>query len=77
MPAGATLVADPPTEAPLDTSGHTDLERVTITGHRWWATDALAATDEAIYPTELAARVREVLDALRSGSPAEPVPEIT
>ncbi len=77
MPAGATLVADPPTEAPLDTSGHTDLERVTLTGHRWWATDALAATDEAIYPTELAARVREVLDALRSGSPAEPVPEIT
>ena len=49
----------------LDTSGHTDLERQTLTGHRWWPADALAGTDEMIYPDELSTRLPEVIAILR------------
>ena len=74
--AGSILVADPPIDSPLDTSGHTDLERQTLTGHRWWAADELAGTDESVYPIELAQRLPEVLAALRSGIAGEPVREV-
>lgn len=37
----------------LDLSGHTDDERLTMTAHRWWSRDDLAATDEAIWPRNL------------------------
>jgi len=73
---GSTLVADPPIDAPLDTSGHTELERQTLTGHRWWAADELSGTDEMVYPTELAARLPEVLLALRSGVAPQSVLEV-
>jgi len=63
-------------DAELDISGHTDLERLTLTGHRWWSVDALAETQELIYPVELAQRWPEVLDALRSGAAPESVPTI-
>ncbi len=65
--AGTTLVADPKMDQPLDTSGHTDLERLTLTGHRWWAAAELSGTDEMVYPVELASRLPEVLSALRAG----------
>jgi 8-oxo-dGTP pyrophosphatase MutT (NUDIX family) len=65
--AGNMLVADPPLDAPLDISGHTDLERQTLTGHRWWAAAELSGTSELVYPVELAGRLPEVLAALRSG----------
>ncbi len=68
---GATLLADPPLEAPdgflqpaLDVSGHTAMERLTLTGHRWWRAGELAETDEEVYPVELAARLPEALGAL-------------
>ena len=73
---GTILVADPPIDTPLDTSGHTELERQTLTGHRWWAANELASTDEMVYPTELAGRLPEVLLALRSGVAAQPVREV-
>ena len=73
---GSTLVADPPIDTPLDTSGHTELERQTLTGHRWWAADELAGTDEMVYPTELAERLPEVLLALRSGVAPQSVLEV-
>jgi 8-oxo-dGTP pyrophosphatase MutT (NUDIX family) len=60
----------------LDVSGHTDLERLTLTGHRWWSVQALADTDELIYPIELARRWPEVVDALRSGAAPESVPTV-
>lgn len=75
--AGSTLVADPPLDAPLDISGHTDLERLTLTGHRWWGVDALTTTDEAIYPVELARRLPEALATLRSGVAPEQVPALS
>ena len=75
--AGTTLVAAPPVNPPVDVSGRTDLERLTLTGHRWWDAAALAGSDEAIYPLELAARLPQALIALRSGIVAESIPELT
>lgn len=59
--------------APVSNERHTELERRTLTGHRWWEAQELSATDEAVYPVELAHRVDEVLAALRSRrAPASP-----
>jgi len=79
--AAGILLAEQPAaswekNAELDTSGHTDLERLTLTGHRWWSVQALAETQELIYPVELAQRWPEVVDALRSGAAPEPVPTV-
>lgn len=41
----------------LDASGHTEDEKVTLTGHRWWPVSELAETDEWIWPKELAAMI--------------------
>lgn len=38
----------------LDVSGHTEDERLTIQGHRWWPLDALADTDHPVWPANLA-----------------------
>jgi hypothetical protein len=63
-------------EDQLDVSGHTDLERLTLTGHRWWTAEDLTTTDELVYPVELAQRLPEVLASLRSGSVPELVVEV-
>ncbi|WP_344195173.1 NUDIX hydrolase [Pedococcus aerophilus] len=34
----------------VSTVGHTDQELLTMTAHRWWTRDELAATDEEIWP---------------------------
>ncbi len=58
---------------PVSNERHTELERRTLTGHRWWALRELSATDEAVYPAELAHRVDEVRAALTSRvAPASP-----
>lgn len=44
----------------LDVSGHTEEERLTMTRHRWWTHAELVATDEEIWPTELAALWRRL-----------------
>lgn len=66
LPAPST--EDPELDA-IDTSGHTYLERQTLTGHRWWTAEALAATDELIYPGALLTRLPEVIAALNTGRP--------
>lgn len=75
-PASYGNAADP-SEQPLDVSGHTDLERLTLTGHRWWTAEALTATDELIFPVELAQRLPDVLSSLRSGVAPESVVEVS
>ncbi|MET0964852.1 MAG: hypothetical protein ABWZ02_00560, partial [Nakamurella sp.] len=79
--AAGILLAEQPADswvagAELDISGHTDLERLTLTGHRWWTVAALAETQELVYPVQLAERWPEVVDALRSGAAPEPVPTV-
>ncbi len=66
--AGRLLLAAPPAEPILDASGRTEVERITLTGHRWWSADALARTDESVYPLELARRLPEAV-AVLNGAP--------
>lgn len=37
----------------VDISGHTEDEKLTMTGMRWWTLDELAGTDEWIWPAQL------------------------
>ena len=37
----------------LDVSGHTEEERLTMTRHRWWTREELAATTEEVWPSSL------------------------
>jgi hypothetical protein len=39
------------------------IERATITGYRWWSHQELAATTEAVFPTELPELLRLANDA--------------
>ena len=57
-------------------TGRTKDERLTLTGHRWWGTDALLSTDEDVHPRELAARLPEAVMALRTGAAPAAVPDI-
>jgi 8-oxo-dGTP pyrophosphatase MutT (NUDIX family) len=45
----------------IDTSGFTQLENDTVTGHRWWTTGELAGSDELIYPAQLGPLLDELL----------------
>ncbi len=57
-------VTVPPFE--IDTSGHTEEERLTMTAHRWWSRDELAATTEEVWPAALL----ELWDRMDSGGAA-------
>ncbi|MFC7547641.1 NUDIX hydrolase [Plantactinospora sp. GCM10030261] len=46
----------------VDTTGFDDIERATIDRHRWWTSAEIAATDERIYPDDLAGLVSRVLE---------------
>jgi 8-oxo-dGTP pyrophosphatase MutT (NUDIX family) len=48
-----------------ETSGHTALERASVTGLRWWTGQELLATRETVYPPGLG----ELLGALLEGGP--------
>ncbi|MET0840499.1 MAG: NUDIX domain-containing protein [Marmoricola sp.] len=50
----------------VDDAGHTEEERLTMTSHRWWTRDELAATTETVWPAVLL----DLWDALDSGRPA-------
>ncbi len=41
-------------EMTVDTSGFNDVENATVRGHRWWSAAELAATDDTVYPVQLA-----------------------
>jgi len=38
----------------IDTAGHTEDEKLTLAGHRWWPLAELADTDEWVWPAGLA-----------------------
>ena len=70
---GATADGVDPRAAPVSNERHTELERRTLTGHRWWEVQELSVSDEAVYPVELAQRVDEIRAALGSRlAPASP-----
>lgn len=39
----------------VSVAGHTEQERLTMVGHRWWTREELAATDEEVWPRTLLA----------------------
>ncbi|GLY94647.1 NUDIX domain-containing protein [Actinoplanes sp. NBRC 103695] len=45
----------------VDTTGFDQAERDTIDAHRWWSADEIDATDELIYPAELASLLRRLV----------------
>jgi hypothetical protein len=49
--------------------GH--LAHENVVGHAWWTLDDLASTDEQVWPSGLAALVRDVIER---GAPPEPIP---
>ncbi|MFG2227085.1 NUDIX hydrolase [Streptomyces sp. NPDC048644] len=53
-----------------DTRGHTDLERRSLSGLRWWTMEELSASHETVYPTRLAGLLRTLLD---EGPPSAPL----
>lgn len=52
------------------TGGHTELERRSVRGLRWWTSGELSAAHETVYPTRLAELLRTLLD---EGPPSVPV----
>ncbi len=73
--ASPVLLEAPPADLPLDASGRTEVEQLTLTGHRWWTGEALAGTNEAVYPEELARRLPEATAILRGAAvPPAPAP---
>ena len=54
----------------VDTSGHSELERRSITDNRWFTIDELQASKDLMAPPDLPARMTELL---RDGPPANPV----
>ncbi len=54
----------------VHTGGHTDLERRSVDGLRWWTCGELLAARETVYPTRLAELLRRLLD---EGPPRSPL----
>lgn len=54
----------------IDTSGFEDFEASTVSRHRWWTSEELAATSDILRPAELARLFGQLL---ADGLPAEPV----
>ncbi|WNV88811.1 NUDIX domain-containing protein [Umezawaea sp. Da 62-37] len=52
----------------VDTSGFDEAETRTIRRHRWWTADELRATEDAVYPVQLADLLPELLRADWDGS---------
>ncbi|GAA2222104.1 hypothetical protein GCM10010429_56550 [Micromonospora olivasterospora] len=57
----------------VDTAGFDDVERASVTGHRWWPAEELAGTDERYYPTDLPALLGRVLPGPPGPGAAEAV----
>lgn len=57
----------------IDTSGHTELEQLTMTAHRWWTRSELEATGDDVWPREVV-RLWALAEAMTtSAEPAEPL----
>jgi 8-oxo-dGTP pyrophosphatase MutT (NUDIX family) len=50
----------------LSLDGQHPLERATIQAHRWWSLQDLTGTTETIFPSELSAILRRVLDVSKT-----------
>ena len=48
--------------------GWDDVEQRALLDHRWWSVDELIATDETVYPSELAPVVQTILDGTITGT---------
>ena len=48
--------------------GWDEVEQRALLNHRWWTVDELRATDETVYPSELAEVVSAVLDGTIEGT---------
>ena len=57
----------------VDTAGFDEIERASVSGHRWWPVDELAGSGERYYPEDLPAVLDRVL-AASALSAAGPVP---
>lgn len=54
---------------PFEVRPTVDLVAEDVHGHRWWTVDELEGTDDTVYPTRLAALLRELIER---GPPPEP-----
>lgn len=61
------------TSATVDTGGFNDIERRSVLDHRWWSAAELNATDEVVYPPELA----QLLPAVIAGEVPDPPLELS
>ncbi|MDQ2738271.1 MAG: NUDIX domain-containing protein [Actinomycetota bacterium] len=61
----------------VDTSGFTQDERNSITGHRWFSGSELAVFAETVYPIELAERLEHAQQAMAVGRTSTVLVEIT
>jgi 8-oxo-dGTP pyrophosphatase MutT (NUDIX family) len=57
----------------VDTAGMDDEERQTITEHRWWSPAEIEASEEQVFPADLAGLLRRVIPAASSASPGRVV----
>ncbi|GAA4591942.1 8-oxo-dGTP pyrophosphatase MutT (NUDIX family) [Actinoplanes octamycinicus] len=48
----------------VDTAGMDAEEQLSITGHRWWSAAEIEASDEMIFPADLAVLLRDQLDGV-------------
>ncbi|MFI7605515.1 NUDIX hydrolase [Micromonospora sp. NPDC049366] len=53
----------------VDTAGFDDVERASVTGHRWWSVTDLAGTSDRYYPADLPGLLAEVLADTVTGGP--------
>ncbi|MFC3505039.1 NUDIX hydrolase [Micromonospora krabiensis] len=54
----------------VDTAGFDDVERASVTGHRWWSVPELGASPDRYYPADLPGLLTEVL-AGAAGDPGD------
>jgi len=52
----------------VDTAGFDAEEKLTIDAHRWWSAEELDATDETVYPEDLADLLRRAVAVPGAGS---------
>lgn len=60
----------------VDTSGHTEEEKITMTSSRWWSLDELATTEDTVWPAELLQLVVSVETFKGDGRPPLPLPDV-
>lgn len=70
------FIAAAPAGFEVDTGGFTDVEKESITGHRWFSVEELRGCAETFYPIELADRMTQAGLVLARSGPAPVVVDI-